>query len=158
MQPEDITPATRDILDAVSALEPEIRAASSTIEAERRLPPTLAHRLMEAGVFRMGVPRAYNGYEIDPLGQVRVVEELSRICGSVGWLSMISSAASLLAAFFEPEIAMRLFGGVESVAAGMIRPPQRADVVDGGYRLSGIFHFASGCHHASVVWLRLHRL
>ena len=59
-------------------------------EAERRLSPTLAYRLMEAGVFRMGVPRAYNGYEIDPLGQVRVVEELSRISGSVGWLSMIS--------------------------------------------------------------------
>jgi alkylation response protein AidB-like acyl-CoA dehydrogenase len=150
MQPEDITPATRDILEAVSALEPEIRAASSTIESERQLPLTLAHRLMEAGVFRMGVPRAYNGYEIDPLGQVRVVEELSRIGGSVGWLSMISSAASLLAAFFEPETAMRRFGGVESVVAGMIRPPQRADVVDGGYRLSGTFHFASGCHHASV--------
>ena len=63
---------------------------------------TLAHRLMEAGVFRMGTPRAYGGGELDPMSQVRVVEELARIEGSVGWLSMISTAGSFIAAFLEP--------------------------------------------------------
>lgn len=121
------------------------------MEAERRLPPALARALMEAGVFRMGVPRVYGGTELDPMSQVRVVEELSRIEGSVGWLSMISSAGSFLAAFLEPHVAQRLFGGVDSVVAGQIRPPQRADLVEGGYRVSGRFHFASGCQHASLM-------
>ncbi len=134
----------------VAALEPEIRDGAAVIESERRLPPKLARKLMEAGVFRMGVPRAYGGPEIDPMGQVRVVEELSRIEGSVGWLSMISSAGSFLAAFLEPDAARRIFGPVESVLAGQIRPPQRADVVASGYRVSGTFHFASGSSHASV--------
>ena len=150
MAADSIAPATQEILDKVRALEPQIRAASATIEAERRLPPPLARSLMEAGVFRMGVPRDYDGFEIDPMGQVRVVEELSRIEGSVGWLSMISSAGSFLAAFLEPAAARRLFGGVESVLAGQIRPPQRADLVAGGYRVSGTFHFASGSQHASL--------
>jgi indole-3-acetate monooxygenase len=150
MAADSIAPATQEILDKVRALEPQIRAASATIEAERRLPPALARGLMEAGVFRMGVPRDYDGFEIDPMGQVRVVEELSRIEGSVGWLSMISSAGSFLAAFLEPAAARRLFDGVESVLAGQIRPPQRADLVAGGYRVSGTFHFASGSHHASI--------
>jgi indole-3-acetate monooxygenase len=150
MTADAIAPATQTILDKIRELEPQIRAASSTIEAERRLPSSLARSLMEAGVFRMGVPRDYDGFEIDPMGQVRVVEELSRIEGSVGWLSMISSAGSFLAAFLEPAAARRLFGGVESVLAGQIRPPQRADLVSGGYRPSGTFHFASGSHHASV--------
>ncbi len=142
---------TQAILEMVAALEPQIRADAPIIEAERRLPPALARKLMEAGVFRMGVPRAYGGPEIDPMGQVRVVEELSRIEGSVGWLSMISSAGSFLAAFLEPDAARRIFGPVESVLAGQIRPPQRADVVAGGYRVSGTFHFASGSSHASVM-------
>ena len=150
MAADSIAPATQEILDKVRALGPQIRAASATIEAERRLPPPLARSLMEAGVFRMGVPRDYDGFEIDPMGQVRVVEELSRIEGSVGWLSMISSAGSFLAAFLEPAAARRLFGGVESVLAGQIRPPQRADLVPGGYRVSGTFHFASGSQHASM--------
>src|SRR5260370_26750577 len=138
-------------MPAVRALEPRIREAAGAMEAERRLPPALARALMEAGVFRMGVPSAYGGTELDPMSQVRVVEELSRIDGSVGWLSMISSAASFLSAFLEPRVAQRLFGGVDSVLAGQIRPPQRADLVAGGYRVSGRFHFASGCQHDNLL-------
>jgi alkylation response protein AidB-like acyl-CoA dehydrogenase len=99
----------------------------------------------------MGVPRIYGGPELDPMAQVRVVEELTRIEGAVGWLSMISSAGSFLAAFLKTEPAQRLFGSVESVLAGQLRPPQRADLADGGYRVSGRFHFASGSGHASVM-------
>src|SRR5580693_2653390 len=139
------------VLEAVKALEPQIRAASGAIEENRRLPATLARSLMEAGVFRMGVPRAYDGPELDPLSQVRVVEELARIEGAVGWLSMISTAGSFIPAFLEPAAAQRLFGPVESVVAGQVRPPQRADLVEGGYRLSGTYHFGSGCQHASVI-------
>ena len=139
------------ILAAVRSLEPEIRRLAQTMETERQLPPALANALMEAGVFRMGVPRVFGGPECDPMTQVRIVEELSRIEGSVGWLSMISSAGSFLAAFTQPAVAQRLFGGVQAVIAGQIRPPQRADLVESGYRVSGRFHFASGCHHASVM-------
>ncbi|HTT76050.1 MAG TPA: acyl-CoA dehydrogenase family protein [Candidatus Binataceae bacterium] len=151
MEPDHISPVAREIFSAITALEPQIREAAPAIEAERRLPPALAQDLMRAGIFRMGVPRAYGGPELDPMSQVRIVEELARIEGSVGWLSMISSAGSFLAAFVEPAAAQRIFGGFDSVIAGQVRPPQRADLVDGGYRVSGTFHFGSGCRHASVI-------
>src|SRR5213594_2230819 len=93
-----------------------------------------AQALMEAGVFRMGVPRVYGGGEFDPMSQVRVVEELSRLDGSVGWLSMIGTAGGFLAAFLASPAAQRLFGDTYSVTAGQLRPPQRADLVGGGYR------------------------
>jgi indole-3-acetate monooxygenase len=143
--------ATEEILAGVRALEPDIRQTADAIESERHLPDGLAHALMQAGIFRLGVPRVYGGPELDPMGQVRIVEELSRIEGSVGWLSMISSAGSFLAAFLEPSVAERLFASPESVLAGNLRPPQRADIVEGGYRVTGHFRFGSGCHHASVM-------
>jgi alkylation response protein AidB-like acyl-CoA dehydrogenase len=151
MVTDHIALEAEQVMAAVLALEPQIKTASATIEAERRLPPKLAHQLMEAGVFRMGTPRTYGGGELDPMSQVRIVEELARIEGAVGWLSMISSAGSFIPAFLEPPAAQRLFGSVESVLAGQVRPPQRADIVEGGYRLSGTLHFGSGCQHASVV-------
>jgi alkylation response protein AidB-like acyl-CoA dehydrogenase len=151
METQHPSAATEEILARVRELEPRIRDAAGSIESDRRLPDDLAHALMEAGVFRMGVPRAYGGPEIDPMGQVRVVEELARIEGSVGWLSMISSAGSFLAAFLSPPLAQKLFGPVTSVLAGNLRPPQRADLVDGGYRVNGHFRFGSGCHHASMM-------
>ena len=64
---------------------------------------------------------------------------------------MISSAGSFLAAFLQPSVAERIFSAPESVLAGNLRPPQRADVLDGGYRVSGHFRFGSGCHNASVM-------
>jgi indole-3-acetate monooxygenase len=151
MQPDHISPPAQETFAAVAALEPQIRQAAPTIEAERRLPPALAQELMRAGIFRMGVPHAYGGPELDPMSQVRIVEELSRIEGSVGWLSMISSAGSFISAFVEPAAAQRIFGGFDSVVAGQVRPPQRAERIEGGYRLSGTFHFGSGCRHASTI-------
>ena len=64
------------VLRAVETLSLQIKAAADTIEAARRLPPALARMLMEAGVFRLGAPRVYGGGELDPMSQVRVVEEL----------------------------------------------------------------------------------
>src|SRR6516164_7576319 len=151
MEIHQFSAATEEILARVRSLEPDIRDAADAIETERHLPNDLAHALMLAGIFRMGVPRVIGGPELDPMGQVRVVEELSRIEGSVGWLSMISSAGGFLAAFLAPPVAKRLFASVESVLAGNLRPPQRADAVDGGYRVNGHFRFGSGCHHASVM-------
>jgi alkylation response protein AidB-like acyl-CoA dehydrogenase len=151
MEIHQFSAATEEILSGVRRLEPSIRQAADAIESERHLPDDLAHLLMQAGIFRMGVPRVYGGPELDPMSQVRVVEELSRIEGSVGWLSMISSAGSFLAAFLKPTVAEELFAATESVVAGNLRPPQRADLVDGGYRVSGHFRFGSGCHHASVM-------
>jgi len=156
MKTDHLDTSAQDVMTAVRALEPEIKAASAAIEAERRLPPALAHKLMEAGVFRMGTPRVYGGGELDPMSQVRIVEELARIEGSVGWLSMISTAGSFLPAFLEPAAAQRLFGAVESAVAGQVRPPQRADLVEGGYRLSATYHFGSGCQHASVITCGCH--
>lgn len=151
MHPDHISPPAQEIFAAIAALEPQIREAAPAIEAERRLPPALAQELMRAGIFRMGVPRAYGGPELDPMSQVRIVEELARIEGSVGWLSMISSAGSFISAFVEPAAAQRIFGVFDSVIAGQVRPPQGADQVEGGYRVSGTFHFGSGCRHASAI-------
>ncbi|MGH7986414.1 MAG: acyl-CoA dehydrogenase family protein [Candidatus Binataceae bacterium] len=151
MRDDQIDASAGGILENVRALEPKIREVAPLIEADRRLPPDLARALMEAQVFRMGVPRLYGGPELDPMGQVRVVEELARIEGSVGWLSMISTAGSFLAAFFDATVAQRFFGSTDGVLAGNLRPPQRADVVGGGYRISGRFRFGSGCRHASMM-------
>jgi alkylation response protein AidB-like acyl-CoA dehydrogenase len=147
---DHLSSVAQEIFAAVEALEPRIREAAPAIEAQRRLPEGLAQDLMRAGIFRMGVPEACGGPELDPMSQVRIVEELARIEGSVGWLSMISTAGSFLSAFVEPAVAQRIFGAWNSVFAGQVRPPQRADVVEGGYRLSGTTHFNSGCHHAST--------
>jgi indole-3-acetate monooxygenase len=97
--------AMNSILSATQSLAPLIAESRPAIEAERQLPHPLVDALRELGAFRLAVPRAYGGLELDPMTQVRVVEELSRMDGSVGWCAMISTAGSFGAAFLDPAVA-----------------------------------------------------
>ena len=143
--------ASGDILAATQALAPLIQESVSAMEAQRRLPLNLVDALRDLGAFRMAVPRAYGGLELDPMTQVRVVEELSRMDGSVGWCAMISSAGSFASAFLAPAVAQRLCGHVGFSLAGQVVPMGRAELVDGGYRVNGRYRFGSGCQHASMI-------
>jgi len=143
--------AANDIVTATQALAPLIQKSLSTIEAERRLPLQIVDALRELGAFRMAVPHAYGGLELDPMTQVRVVEELSRMDGSVGWCAMISSAGSFASAFLAPAVAQRLCGSRDFSLAGQVVPMGRAELVDGGYRVTGRYRFGSGCQHASLI-------
>lgn len=143
--------STNDIVEGARALAPLVRDSVPAMDAERRLPPPLVDALRKLGAFRMAVPHEYGGMELDPVTQVRVVEELSRLDGSVGWCSMIGSAGSFAAAFLAPEVAQRLCSGIDFSIAGQVVPVGRAEVVDGGYRVSGRYRLASGCRHASII-------
>ena len=143
--------ATDDLVAAARALGPLIEADRGRMEAERRLSPPVVAGLHELGAFRLAVPRAIDGPEVDPMTQVRVVEELSRLDGSVGWCVMIAAAASYVPGFLSPEAARRWFGAPDACLAGQLAPTGRAQRVEGGYRVNGRFRFASGSGHATMM-------
>lgn len=139
------------LLERIKALEPQIRAAADAIETERCLPDELVEALRTTGLFRASWPRAMDGLELDPMSQIRVLEELSRIDGSVGWLGTFASIGGLIGATIEPEAARELFPNPDVVPAGQYAPRGYAERVDGGYRVSGQWSFGSGCVHAEVI-------
>jgi alkylation response protein AidB-like acyl-CoA dehydrogenase len=141
------------LLDAVEELAPAIRAASEAIEAERRLPASLVRQLVDAGLFRMMLPRAYGGFEADPLTVFEVVEAVSRVDGSAGWIVMIASGTPAFVAPFLPEdVACDIFvRDPDAVVVGGLAPGGRAVAVDGGYRVTGRWPFGSGCEFST--WL-----
>src|SRR5262245_12917719 len=124
--------AANDIVTATHALAPLIQESLGAIETERRLPSLVIDALRKLGALRMAVPRAYGGLELDPMTQVRVVEELSRMDGSVGWCAMISSASSFASAFLAPAVTQRLYGSRDFSLAGHVVPMGRAELVGGG--------------------------
>ena len=86
-------------LPAAAALAPEIRSRAREFESVRRLPADLAHQLAEAGVFRMAIAKGYGGGERQPADLIRVIEEVSRADGSVGWCVTIGSVTGALSGF-----------------------------------------------------------
>lgn len=139
------------LFDGIKALEPQIRAAADSIEAEGCLPDDLVEALRATGLFRASWPRSMGGLELDPMAQIRVLEELSRIDGSVGWVGTFAAIGGLLASTIDPVEAKALFPNPDVVPAGQYSPRGHAERVEGGYRVTGKWSFGSGCMHAEVI-------
>ncbi len=84
------------VVEVARSLAPRIEAAAEEIEAGR-LP--LVRVIAETGLFRIMVPRALGGDEVDPLTVFRVVEEVSRVGGSAGWVVMVGVEAGAASRF-----------------------------------------------------------
>jgi alkylation response protein AidB-like acyl-CoA dehydrogenase len=138
-------------LAAVRELVPKIRAAANEIEQRRRLPLHIVRDMQRAGVFRMPMPRAWGGSELDLLSQLQVIETLSMADASVGWCAMIGTDGGYMTAFIDQTVAREMYPDVDSVTAVTFAPPGKAIKTSDGFIVNGRWPFASGCQHAS--WL-----
>jgi alkylation response protein AidB-like acyl-CoA dehydrogenase len=102
-------------LNAVRELAPKIRAASDEIEQGRRLPLHLVEQMQRAGVFRMAMPRAWGGPELNVLSQLRVIEALSIADASAGWCAMIGNDGGYMTAYIDQTVAREIEGSCISV-------------------------------------------
>lgn len=143
--------ADRSTLDAVRAIAPLIDENVDAIERERLLPKTVVRALIDAGVFRMLVPRSLGGDELDPMTACEVVEELSIHDGAVGWCGLIGACNGLFGGLLPRAGAAEIYADRDVVLAGQFRPGGTAAQADGGYRVSGRWPFASGIMHSR--WL-----
>jgi alkylation response protein AidB-like acyl-CoA dehydrogenase len=148
--PDSEENATRT-LDAARELGPKIRAAADEIEQGRRLPMHLVREMQRAGVFRMAMPRAWGGPELDILTQVRVIEALSSVDASAGWCTMIGIDGGYVTTFIDQTVAREMYADLDSVTAITFAPPGKAVKTKGGFIVNGRWPFGSGCQHAT--WL-----
>lgn len=140
-------------LERTRSLAPLVERHRDEGEKQRRLPQPLFEALRDAGLFGLWVPRSLGGVETNVETCVRVVEELSRHDGSVGWNVMIAANTSILWASLEPDVALEMTGGrPNTVIAGTVTSGSGTALpVPGGFRVTGRWPFASGCHQAD--WL-----
>ena len=151
MTPSTSDTSTHPLLATATELFPRLSARSDEIESARRLPPDLVTELARAGFFRMMVPKEYGGLELHPAVSFQVLESLSRADGSTGWCVMIGAATALISAWLPEPVSRTLFGPPEAIVGGVAAPLGRAERVEGGYRVSGRWPWASGSQHCD--WL-----
>ena len=146
----------QDYLDRARELQPMLRADGDEIERRREVTPEVVDAMIERGIFKMLLPRSIGGAELDPLTYTAVLELLAQAEGSTAWCLGQNSGCSMIAPYLAPEIAREIFGPRQGILAWGPDVPNagRCVAVEGGYRLSGQWGFATGSRHAT--WLGCH--
>jgi alkylation response protein AidB-like acyl-CoA dehydrogenase len=145
--------AAGDLLQRIAELGDRIASFADENERARRLAPELVAELSGAGVFRMAVPKAIGGLETDVATIIRVIEAVARADGAAGWCAMIGASTGVTSAYLPRRAAEEIYGDPAAVTGGVFVPNGRALRVEGGFRVSGRWPFASGSPHCS--WLQL---
>src|SRR5215471_2571234 len=145
----------RTVIARAEAVQAAVAAASDEIERERRLPPALLDKLHEAQLFRLLLPRSSNGIETDPITFFHVIETIAKADASTAWCLSQAGGCAMSAAYLDLPVAQAIFANdPRAVLAWGPGPRVKAIECEGGYRVTGVWAFASGGRHAT--WLGAH--
>lgn len=138
------------LLDRLASLERVLTADLAEADRLARLPDSVVRALIEQELFRLWIPKSCGGLELDLPDALRVYEAAAAIDGSVGWAVMIGSGGGLFAAYLDAQTAREMFCRPDAVIAGSGMPQGKAERVNGGYRVTGRWRYASGAHYATT--------
>jgi 3-hydroxy-9,10-secoandrosta-1,3,5(10)-triene-9,17-dione monooxygenase len=144
-----LTPS--EMLARAQALRATLRERQVKCEEIGRIPEDTNDDFIRAGFYRILQPRRFGGYEFDMPDFIRVMMEIARGCPESGWVLALTAGhpAAFLAGF--PEQAQREAYGEtgDNRTPGIALPGGVAVPVDGGYRVKGVWDYASGCDVAT---------
>ncbi|MBS0247679.1 MAG: flavin-dependent monooxygenase [Proteobacteria bacterium] len=118
-------------------------------EAARRVSSEMVDMMRDAELFKLMQPAAFGGYELGYDVFVEAVATIAAGDGSTGWVYSLGAVHQWLIACYPLEAQHDVWGSrPDAIAAVSYAPTGKADQVDGGFRLSGRWSFASGCDNA----------
>ncbi len=117
-------------------------------ETDRRVGADMIEHMRQADLFRVMQPQAYGGFEYGFDVFAQMVAAIASGCGSTGWVYGLLASHQWLMACFSREAQDEVWHDRDALAAGTYAPVGQAVAVDGGYRLSGVGSFCSGCDNA----------
>jgi alkylation response protein AidB-like acyl-CoA dehydrogenase len=142
---------TEKLLREVDALGDLVAANRADADRLRRLPDPIAEAMVAHDYYRVLLPRDLGGRDVDPPTYLRMVERFAVMDGSVAWNFAIGGGTPLFAGFIPAAVAREVFASPDACVAGGLAPMGTALRVDGGYRVSGRWAWASGIHQSRWV-------
>ena len=140
-----------EILKRASTLVPILRERAARCEQLRRVPDETIADLVDSRLLRICQPARFGGGERgwDTLCEMSI--EMAQGDGSQAWVANVYAEHPYIVAMFEDAAQHDVWDDDPDalIAASLLPVGNRAEKVDGGYRLSGKWPFASGIFHAS---------
>jgi 3-hydroxy-9,10-secoandrosta-1,3,5(10)-triene-9,17-dione monooxygenase len=147
-------PEPADIIARARALIPALAERSREARRRRRISDETIADMQRAGFFRVLQPRRWGGYEMDLHTFYDVELALGEGDMSTAWIYGVSGVHPWFMALLDDRAAQEVWGEDPSVLiCSSLMPAGKATAVDGGYRLSGRWRYASCCVHCDWALL-----
>ncbi|MTD55525.1 acyl-CoA dehydrogenase family protein [Amycolatopsis pithecellobii] len=143
-------PTDDELVRRVHGIGEIIRANAAEAERTRRIPEESIRALTDAGLFRLGTPRRYGGYETSAKTMLDVSSAVAEYDGSTAWVVTLINVACWSAGLFSTRAQDEVWGtNPDAKVTGVLgSPTAEARPAQGGIRVSGKWYYNSGALHS----------
>lgn len=135
----------REIIERATRLVPLIREHAAKTSEDRQVAPAVMQAIEQAGLFKLLVPKRYGGLGTNLRTMMETVAEVSRGDGSTSWAVALLNVCTWFATTYSQRAQDEVFGqNPNAKCCGIFTPGSKAERVEGGYRVSGRWAYASG--------------
>lgn len=132
-------------------LVPILEKRAAATEELRRLPDETMEDLYDAGLLRIYTPAAYGGLELEWPALPEAARIVGRVCPSTAWIIAVVGGHTAICGRFPKALQDEIFadGPDQLFVTASAQTTGRITAADGGYRLNGVWRFASGSDHGN---------
>lgn len=127
-----------------------IRQERKMIEETKKISEKLLSLMYEHKLFKLFVPKQYNGKMLSLPDAVEVFQRASYIDGNFGWLVTIGSGGGMFVSNLNETASQSIYSPENAVIAGSGFPAGTAKRVEGGYIINGKWLYCSGSQYATT--------
>jgi 3-hydroxy-9,10-secoandrosta-1,3,5(10)-triene-9,17-dione monooxygenase len=151
---DNAPPGPAEIIARARALIPTLAQRSAEGRRARRIPNATVADMQRAGFFRVLQPKRWGGYEMDLNTFYEIQLALAEGDMSTAWVYGVSGVHPWFMALLDDRAAQEVWGSDSAtLICSSLMPAGKATPVEGGYRLSGRWKYASGCDHCDWALL-----
>tara|TARA_Y100000589_G_scaffold248818_1_gene236858 strand:+ start:298 stop:1497 length:1200 start_codon:yes stop_codon:yes gene_type:complete len=145
-----------DLISSVKEIGPEFLKRNSEACNKRTLPKSSISDLIESKVLRACMPRRFGGFELPFGAHTDVAYEISKYCGSTGWVAGVLGSHNWWIGKYEPEAQFEIWEKNENSLIGAAfasKKGSQAHLHKNGYKISGEWMWCSGVEFCEWVSL-----
>jgi len=148
-----VRPTVDELMARARAMIPVLRARGQKADEARRVSDETVKEFIDAGFHLIGQPIRFGGFGYGQDVICKVSTELSRGCGTAGWLACFFAAHNMIIGLFPEQGQMEVWGEDSPVLCSTISTAglMAYDNVEGGIRVNGKVRFSSGIDVANWV-------
>lgn len=142
-------PTAEELVARVREIQPLLTKNAAQGEQDRRVVEESIAALTEAGIFKIAQPKRYGGYETSMRTILDVCSAVGEADGGTAWVTTLLTVGAWQLGLFPQQAQDDVWKDhPDARISGVIATTAETVKVDGGYRISGRWYYASGCYHA----------